>query len=322
MYSDDAGDYVEEIVVQRRPKGSERSRSRGAPGYDRDLLRGQDGEMLGPTESRPLNDNDIAALQRNEDDDPPLDRTWGFGESIAAGAIEGIADAITEFLSAPEYAEERAALWAMTKQGVGRGARWVERTFLGRDRMSRPEVPSGTDDQSPALEAGPKPVPSALPEGDGEDSAEEVGIDEYCEGLRQFIVAQLYADQVKGWLTSRTMRSPDDEQGISMELHVAIQTALERPLDVLDEETLSVLGTFLGLSSAADLDQRVLNDTTRSTSVNALPENPSPLDARPGVPAQPAMARHRTSDAERLGQLPRMRKHPASHVEKSALTPD
>ena len=56
-------EYVEEIVVQRRPADTVKSRSRKNARYQSDLLR-RDGTIAGPTESRALNDSDIDALQR------------------------------------------------------------------------------------------------------------------------------------------------------------------------------------------------------------------------------------------------------------------
>lgn len=45
----------EELRLVRRREGTYRPASRENPGYDRDLLRDNDGNLLGPTESRPVN---------------------------------------------------------------------------------------------------------------------------------------------------------------------------------------------------------------------------------------------------------------------------
>ena len=49
----------EELRVVRRREGTHRPASKENPGYDRDLLRDNDGNLLGPTESRPVNIEEI-----------------------------------------------------------------------------------------------------------------------------------------------------------------------------------------------------------------------------------------------------------------------
>ena len=56
-----------ELRLVRRPEGSRRSKSTGTPGAERDLLRDSTGALLGPTESFPVNTDDLKkALARSD----------------------------------------------------------------------------------------------------------------------------------------------------------------------------------------------------------------------------------------------------------------
>lgn len=140
-------EYDEEIRVVRTPRGTKRTQSRSTPDFERDLLRDEDGNLRGPTESRALTDEDLESFQGRHDDDmayqAPVDSaavstvtspTDRYLQAFAAGAVEGMFNALIPHI----------------ERGVNKGAKKVKsegkRLFssLRKERKAKPNSIKGS----------------------------------------------------------------------------------------------------------------------------------------------------------------------------------
>ena len=270
---EDDVEYVEEIVVQRRPKGAQRSRSRATAGYDRDLLR-RDGDLLGPTESRPLNDDDIDQLQRHSPSPVPAERSFIMVDIV----VPAVTDAVIDFTKSPEFQQLLDAGWSATSEQLARARSWTRQKYRQlRGRVASPTAIVAAH-SSPAL---PEEYVAEGTDVDAPEDLDPVSVRDYREGLRLFVAAGLYAAQLRQWLASVR---PDDET-LPQEVRDAAKAALERPISSLGQDTLSVLYDFLLQSDSLDGEPMVLRAERDARSLPRVAQTnqasgPEP-DARP-----------------------------------------
>lgn len=66
-----------ELRLVRRPEGSRRSKSTGTPGAERDLLRDSSGALLGPTESFPVDTEELRRVLARGEPTRPVQHSQG-----------------------------------------------------------------------------------------------------------------------------------------------------------------------------------------------------------------------------------------------------
>lgn len=237
--------HHEELRWVLMPDGAHRSRSRGTPGYERDLLREGDSKiLLGPTESRPA-DPDELFRSRTPKARPAAGSE--FGQQLG----NAIGDALSPYIEAAvEYGVDAAF------HSVERLVKWAKR------KLSEPRVVADS-----ATDGGRTAELVTLPEVETLDASSEVGTDldeplasmsgeEYRARLLAALAAEQFAAEQKRRLAN--VRVEDD--ALPPELQRAVKAALEGSISSLDEETLAVVVEFLDGARTAEGNYLLLSD--------------------------------------------------------------
>lgn len=207
----------EELRYVRRREGTHRSSSRETPGYERDLLREDDTEnLLGPTESRPANIDDIIRSHT-----PAMPPRPSIAQQIAGQVAIDIMDALRpHMMHGVDVAVD-------TKLGIPKLVKWAKTNAEQRRNEVRNQSPSA-DAQ---LDAVPAEATSDIDDETGTLEVEmpSVTAEQYQAALHSALEAEQYAAQMRQVLAQVTVRDGAES---------ATQTALEETTSSIDEATL------------------------------------------------------------------------------------
>ena len=231
--------FHEELRWVRVPEGAQRSRSRGTPGYDRDLLRDQSRNLLGPTESRPADRQ--KALRSHGRVTPPADLRQQAVDVVIDTAIATLTPYVQR---AVEYGVDSGV------DGVMRLVSWAKRSVAERKSAAGPYAA----DELAAVQVDHE-VPA--PGSDLKRVAQAVSGEEYRARLLAALAAEKYAAEEKRRLVN--VYVADD--ALPPELQAALRIALERPASMLDPEILAIVVEFLDGSQTGG-SQYVLLDVS------------------------------------------------------------
>lgn len=228
-----------ELRLVRRPEGSRRSKSTGTPGAERDLLRGSDGALLGPTESFPVDNDELRkALARSE----PTRREFDVqgrspGKQMAVDIATDVAYIVVREAVAQVYhlviAPKVRAKWAELKQGRRPGQGQV-----GSDASTSKLVAADleqVDERSTDLAVeSPTTVMDSV---------------EFRQRLALMLAAENFAVEQRRLLSAAQI---SDAADLPPELADAMKRVLEEDTASLDDVSLQLLMDFL-LSSDPEL---------------------------------------------------------------------
>lgn len=209
--------HDEELRWVRRREGTHRAGSRETPGYDRDLLRENGTEnLLGPTESRPANIDEI--IRSHTSAMPPRPTV---AQQIAGQVVSNIMDALRPHIM------HGVDIAVDTKLGVPKVVEWAKR----KAEQRRIEVRNPSPSASARLDAVPAKATSDIDDETGtlEVQMPSVTADQYQAALHSALEAEQYAAQMRQVLAQVTVRESAES---------ATQTALEEPASSIDEATL------------------------------------------------------------------------------------
>ncbi|NUT72733.1 hypothetical protein [Pseudarthrobacter sp. C4D7] len=208
--------HDEELRWVRRREGTRRSGSRETSGYDRDLLRENDtGKLLGPSESRPANIDDII---RSHTPAMPPDPT--VAQQIAGQVASDLLDALRPYIMHGVDAAVDAKL------GIPKLVKWAKSKSTQRRGEFRNQSPHATA----RLEAVPAEVASDIDDEAGTLGVQKPSVtaEQYQAALRSVHEAEKYAAQGRQWLADVSVRDGAES---------APQAALEDPASSIDEAT-------------------------------------------------------------------------------------
>lgn len=191
------GEEFEELRWQKVPRGTRRSASNGTAGYDRDLLRENGtGNLLGPTESRPANIDDIIRSRT------PAAPTMG--QQIAGEIAIACIEALRPYVFRGVDAAVDNKLW------VPKLARWIA------DKSRRHSAEAG--DKSPSggtrIEKVPTTSATEVEAGAVEMSRLTVTAEQHQTILLEARRADEYAAQMKNLLATVTVGDVASENAI------------------------------------------------------------------------------------------------------------
>lgn len=245
-YEDGNGmSHDEELRWTRLREGTHRASSRETPGYDRDLLR-ENGtnNLLGPTESRPANIDEIIRSHTPASPSHPT-----LAQQVVGQVVSDFMNALTpHIMHGVDVAVD-------TKLGIPKAVEWAKRRAEQRkSKVRSPNPPFGAQ-----LYAVPAKETSDLD--DESDTLESqkpsVTAEQYQAALRSAIEAEEYAAQMRQALAHVKVRDGAESP---------TQTTLEEPVSSIDETRLIRAIDRLDSSSWVD-DQFIL---VRSQDANAL----------------------------------------------------
>lgn len=236
-----SGKFHEELRWERVPDGAQRSRSTGTPGYERDLLRDRAGKLLGPTESRPANIDDVLRSRGGA-----TSRT-DFRQQAAEAVIDAAITALTPYVRrAVEYGVDSGV------DGVMRLVSWAKRKV--NERKTSTEL-AGLDETTEVVQAEIVDEEDA-PGTDLEEPLPPMNGEEYRARFLAALAAERYAAEEKRRLANVSVA----DDALSPELRAALRAALERPASLLDDETLAVVVEFLDGSRTSTGQYLLLDD--------------------------------------------------------------
>lgn len=229
--------HDEELRWVRRHERTHRSGSRANPGYERDLLREDDTEnLLGPTESRPADIDEIVRSRR-----PPTPPQPILGEEFRYQLGDAIMDALAPYIErGVDVAVDAAVL------GISRLWRWAtvkpsERTrTVGRENKSE-----RFDAKAEAL-----PVADAV---DTHETSEAIALKPRSMTAEQYqaiLLSALLADQYAAHARKMLANVRIHDEALPVELERAIKAALDGPTPVVDDATLAQVVELLRESKA------------------------------------------------------------------------
>lgn len=236
-----AGGFHEELRWEKVPDGAQRSRSTQTPGYERDLLRDRSGNLLGPTESRPANMDELLHSHGKATARPD------FRQQAAEAVIDAAITALTPYVKrAVEYGVDSGV------DGVMRLVGWAKRKVA--ERKSPAEL-AEVDETAEVVEAEIV-EDEAQPGADLEEAIPPITGEEYRARFLAALAAERYAAEEKRRLAN--VNVADD--ALSPELKAALRAALDRPASLLDDETLAVVVEFLDGSRTGGGQYLLLDD--------------------------------------------------------------
>lgn len=222
----------EELRWVRRRDGSHRSSSRSTPGYERDLLR-EDGteDLLGPTESRPADLDEIAhQLTAKGTQREPM------AQALRTGIAEAIMDALQPYIErGVDIAVDSAVagiprLWNWAKN---KASRINEKENLVTASIPEVFVPPSAVELSEKTELKD---PAVL----------TVTADQYQALLLSALLADQYAAQARALLASVHI----DDDVLPEELETAVRSALAGPASPEYQEKIKDVVELLGNSGS------------------------------------------------------------------------
>lgn len=241
--------HDEELRWVKRRKGTRRSGSRETPGYDRDLLREDTGHLLGPTESRPANIDEI--IQEHAPALPPHPTV---AQQFAGRAVNEIMDALRPHIM--QYVDVAVD----NKLGVPKLVKWVKNKAEQRRGELRNQNPSA----SARLKAVHGEATSAI--GDETDTLgvqiPSVTAEQYQAALRAALQAEQYAAQVRQLLAQVAVRDYAES---------ATQPALDTSASSIDEATPRRAVEQLDSRSTVDVEFMPVKDYDTLPAVDERP---------------------------------------------------
>lgn len=237
--------HAEELRWQKRPEGTHRSGSRETPGYDRDLLRENDtGNLLGPTESRPANIDEIIQAHT-----PAVLPSPTIAQQVAGQVVNGIMDALRpHIMHGVDVAVD-------TKLGVPKMVKWAKNKAEQRRGEVRNESPS----VSARLEAVPGEATSDIDDESGTLGVQmpSVTAEQYQAALLSAVEAEQYAAHMRQLLAQVAVRNGAES---------ATQPALDAPASSIDEATPKRAVEQLNSSGTVDVEFMLVknHDTLRA----------------------------------------------------------
>lgn len=254
----------EELRWVRRREGTHRSSSKATPGYERDLLR-EDGteQLLGPTESRPADIDQIVRSRRPSAFVPPSpgqEFRYQLGD-IIMGALE------------PHLRRGADATVDAAVRGIAKLWRWaVSRPAQRSTVAADPAEGEAADGEAAAL-----PIADFAGLGDESSAvaleAQEMTAERYKALLLSALLADQYAARARRILANVRVH----DEALPIELESAIRAALSGPTAVVDDATLAQVVELLRDSAVAEgefllvpADQ--VDQPSRSLAVGPTPE--------------------------------------------------
>ena len=227
-----------ELRLVRRPEGSRRSKSTGTPGAERDLLRDSTGALLGPTESFPVDTDELRkAFARSE----PMRRgTHSQGRSpgkqMAVDVATDVAYVAIREAVAQVYhlviAPKAKAKWTELQQ-----SRRPERRHAGSEALaSELVVADFAQPEEPSTDLVTQPPSTVM------DSVE------FRQRLALMLAAENFAAEQRRLLAAARI---SDAADLPPELADAMKFVLEKDTSGLDDISLQLLVDFL-LSNAPE----------------------------------------------------------------------
>lgn len=260
--------HDEELRYVRRREGTHRSSSRETPGYERDLLRENDTEnLLGPTESRPANIDEI--IRSHTHAVPPRPTVT---QQVAGQVAVDIMDALRpHIMRGVDVAVD-------AKLGIPKLVKWAKTKAEQRKAEVRNQSPSA----SARLDAVPAEATSDIDDEAGTLGAQmpSVTAEQYQAALRSALEAEQYAAHMRQMLAEVAIRDGAES---------ATQAALEGPASSIDEATPRRAVERLGSGSFVDVKFMLV----RNQDANA------PLCTVDGRPSAPAVAASTSLHPER-----------------------
>lgn len=238
----------EEIRVHKKTPGAEHSRSRKHPGWDSDLMRDADGNLLGSSVSRPLRDDDLP-FQPDFTPPPPT-----FKQELANSAIDGI---VQGFMNAMEPHIQRAV-----DIGVDKATKSIS------DAVQRAKAKRQLRQQSKAAAAVTMPTAKktkAAEAASGEAPTGNTGVqiakpfmtkEEYAARLRYALAAERYAAEQKHLLLG--VQIADDDR--TPELTAATTAVLEAAPAETSEKSFIEVMQFLSETAVPKVQEPVAEE--------------------------------------------------------------
>lgn len=225
--------HHEELRWYRGREGTHRSGSRETPGYDRDLLRENGTEkLLGPTESRPAN---IEEIIRSHAPAVPLRPT--LAQQIAGQFVSEIMDGLRpHIMRGVDVAVD-------TKLGIPKLVNWAK----SKAEQRRGEVRNQGSSASAQLEAVPAEATSDIDNETGTLGVQmpSVTAEQYQAAFRSVLEAEQYAAQMRQMLAKVAVRDGAES---------AIPAVLEATASPIHEATLRPAAKRLDISRSADFE--------------------------------------------------------------------
>lgn len=249
--------HDEELRYVRRREGTHRSSSRETPGYERDLLRENDTEnLLGPTESRPANIDEI--IRSHTHGVPPRPTA---AQQIAGQVAMDIMDALRpHIMHGVDVAVD-------TKLGIPKLVKWAKTKAEQRKAEAR--------NQSPSTSAQLDAVP-AEGTADIDDETRTLEVRKPSVTAEQYQAIQLsalraeqYAAHMRQMLTKVAVRDG------ALPVEGTIRAALESPASSIDEATLRRLVELLNSSRTSDGELMLVRNQDTDAPLRAVDQPPS-----------------------------------------------
>lgn len=238
----------EELRVHKVTPGAQHSRSRKHPGYESDLMRDADGNLLGTSASRPATDDD---LPFQPDFTPP---TPTFKQELANSAIDGI---VQGFMNAMEPHFQR---WVDV--GVDKATKGIS------DTVQRAKVKRQLRQQSKAAaavraQAAEKAKPAETASDKAPAANDEMLVakpfmtkEEYAARLRYALAAERYAAEQKQLLLG--VQIADDDR--TPELTAATIAVLEAAPAKTNEKSFIEVMQFLSETAVPKVQEPVTEE--------------------------------------------------------------
>lgn len=248
-----------ELRLVRRPEGSRRSKSTGTPGAERDLLRDSTGALLGPTESFPVNTDDLKkALARS---DPTRRGTHrqerSPGKQMAVEVVADVAYLVVREAVAQVYhlviAPRARARWTELQQSRQPERRQVGTVNEAEALPSELLVADFKPPEEPSTDLVTQPPSTVI------DSVE------FRQRLALMLAAENFAAEQRRLLAAARI---SDAADLPPELADAMKLVLEEDTSSLDDLSLQLLVDFL-LSDAPEFLDPVEVDNGRLPELEA-----------------------------------------------------
>lgn len=218
----------EELRLVRRREGTHRPASKKNPGYDRDLLRDNDGNLLGPTESRPVS---IEEIVRSHTPAVPPRPTAGqvLFEVVMDAAEPHIRRGVDTAVDAAVRGGSKLCEWVASKAAQRRGEVSNQSTSGSTQVEAVPATAETEDEAGTLLEV----------------RMHSVTTEQYQAALHSAHRAEQYAAHMRQLLAKVAVRDDD------LPAESAIQAA-ESPASSIDEATLRPVAELLDSSRTVD----------------------------------------------------------------------
>lgn len=221
-----------ELRWVKKVEGSRRSKSTRTPGAERDLLRGPDGALLGPTESYPVDLDQLTKSLAPSDASRPSrgSQPWSPGKQMAADIAVNVAMEVAREVLVQGY---QLVIAPKVKE------KWNE--LKQRRRAAAPLTTSDAAPSAIVLAEGPvaEQTSTAVTPQQPVTVMDSV---EYRERLALMIAAENFAAEQRRLLSSARI---SDEADLPPELAYTIKLVLAGDIASLDDVNVELLKQFL-----------------------------------------------------------------------------